>query len=314
MADDNEDRIGDQAIGWFALLRDEQVTAADRTAFERWLAQDPRHEAAWRDVQLLWSGLDGLAADPLGRADDNSYIDYPSRHAVPEMSLARATGVAMIGGSETLSQHQSAQEVTGIGEMRTIELADGSSIELDTASALSIHYTDTARRVVLHDGQGFFMVAKDATRPFTVEAAGGSARAVGTAFNVRIRERQAAVTVVEGRVEVAKDGRSVMLSDGQQVMFGTTGLGEIVEADLETANTWRLSELVFDQVPLSDVVRDIQRYREGWILLMDDEVARMPISGVYDMRDPEAALAAICATHQVKMRRLTDRLVVIESA
>ncbi len=163
MADDNEDRIGDQAIGWFALLRDEQVTAADRTAFERWLAADPRHAAAWREVELLWSGLDGLAGDvPPAAGSDNSYIDYPSRHAVPEMSLARATGVAMIGGNEALAAHQSAQEVTGIGEMRTIELPDGSSIELDTASALSIHFTDTARRVVLHDGQGSFMVAKHA--------------------------------------------------------------------------------------------------------------------------------------------------------
>lgn len=92
---------------------------------------------------------------------------------------------------------------TPVGEQRSIELADGSTIELNSLSSVRVHYTQQERDVVLLEGQALFTVAKDAARPFIVTSDAVRVRAVGTEFDVyKQRYHHTVVTVVEGRVAV----------------------------------------------------------------------------------------------------------------
>jgi transmembrane sensor len=111
---------------------------------------------------------------------------------------------------------------TGIGEQRTIQLMDGSTVELNARSKVEVRLTERRRDVALIEGQALFHVAKDKLRPFVVRAGEAEVRAVGTEFDVYKKQAETVVTVVEGRVETypGSDGAAaaaILLSAGEQL-------------------------------------------------------------------------------------------------
>jgi len=214
------------------------------------------------------------------------------------------------------------------GETRAVSLADGSVVHLNTSSAVSVAYTAERRLIRLERGQAYFDVHKAPSRPFVVAVSGAEVEAVGTAFDVEAFGPELAVTVVEGEVLVRSTARGTDVSDvgadaasdaadgdenaqveagwstrlkaNQQIML-TTAVKPImtppkpVSVTARAATAWRENKLVFDGEPLKGVAEKFNRYNSRRIVVLDEELQALKISGSFDPRDPEAFAETLAA-------------------
>ncbi len=283
---------------WVARAGGTALTAAERRDLARWLSSSPEHEAAFAEARAAWAVMGDLRRDPGALARDI----VPPRHntwpAAATLAAVLAVIVALAAvfwlGDPLIALQ--ADYRTGPGERRDVTLADGSRVELGPASALAVRFDADARRVDLLAGQAYVVAAPMGgaeARPFIVAAADGRSRALGTQFAVTREPAAVDVAVVEHAVEVSAGQGRAVLQPGQAVRYGAAGLGvpRPVNADLATA--WRRDRLVFDRVPLSDVVAALNRYRHGRIVIADQALAARTVSGVFGTADPDAVLATV---------------------
>jgi transmembrane sensor len=300
MADNKDaasvDPLTEEALGWLVRLHSGEETAADWDAYHDWKAEAPAHEDAAQRAERIWARL----GPALSR-----------RRASPRVTGALILAVCLAGAgiaSGTLGPVSGwlADEATAIGERRTITLADGSTVVLDSATSLDIAYADAERRIVLRDGQIFVSVKPEAARPFVVEAGEGKVRALGTAFNVRRDDGGARVAVTEHAVRVTYDGKSsVDLREGEGVAYRPRdGLGRPGAIDVRDVTAWRQGEIVFDGRPLGEVANELGRYRRGTVVFTDASLKTMPVTGVFNTADTDAFFTALEITLPVRVTRL----------
>jgi len=223
---------------------------------------------------------------------------------------------------------------TGIGERRSLTLADGSTIDLNARSRIRVRLTETRRLVELIDGQALFEVAKDRARPFIVRSGEVQVRAVGTQFDVDHERGSTTVTVLEGRVAVASPnavGRSrtsstgpnefpsgvsvkgeagagsaeaglpVLVQAGEEVVVTGTAVSRPQPAHIAAATAWLQHRFVFDATPLSDVIDDFNRNNPRQIMVADPELRNFHISGVYSSTDPASLIRFLKAQPGVEV-------------
>ncbi|QTN05807.1 DUF4880 domain-containing protein [Ochrobactrum sp. EEELCW01] len=290
-----------KALEWFVLLQDKTVSADDRRAFSAWIASDPAHRVAYERAQTLWQRFDAVKPEyDRFRQSGHKSDGRVGRRGVVLGGLA---ALVLLPGAYLLSRPGLfATYQTGVGERRSFTLADGSTVELGSYSALSLDFSGNGRNLVLHEGQGFFQVASDPSRPFVVSANGGTITALGTAFDVKLIDRAVTVSVVEHAVSVAfGQSDSVRLDEGWQITYGGDEAALPQRADPQTVEAWRNDRIIFEDVPLSRVLSELERYRRGRIFLTDTEIGNMPVTAIFDTRDAEAALATIAETLPVRV-------------
>lgn len=334
LPEDEQERLEQEAVNLVVRLASGEVTEADAHAVEAWRRRGPAYERAYGKARRLWIGLEGLRDDLAGSNRALAVRPVPAASsALPPQSFppragrrrwgawgamaAMVAALAVTAGLQLgVSTRIMADYATGIGERFTIALADGSRLQLNTRAAAAVHYTDTVRLVELLDGEAAFRVEKNPARPFIVQAQGGEVRAVGTEFLVQKTAAGTLVTVVEGTVEVraAPDGQAegstVLVAAGQRVRYSrAAGIGAVESADLRLATAWQRGKLIFESTPLAAVVDEINRYRPGRVAVLSETLARHPVSGVFDLDQLDAAVAAIQQTLPVTTVRLTDRFV-----
>src|SRR5580658_2828863 len=201
---------------------------------------------------------------------------------------------------------------TAFGEQRIVTLADGSVIELNTDSALKVRFTKHQRAIRLIKGEAFFRVAHDTARPFVVSAGEASVKAVGTQFNVRMSSNSTLVSVVEGIVEVRNgtpDAQAV--AGAESAVRVTTGeeasitpispqaskkrlaVAKIAASSAQRSASWTRGRVEFENTPLVDVLSEFQRYSDVRILIDDESIRQLKLTGSFDAHDPDSALAYI---------------------
>jgi transmembrane sensor len=196
---------------------------------------------------------------------------------------------------DVLSTPQVEQYVTGKGELRTVRLEDGSTIDLDAGTRLTVALGRRARQVTLAQGQALFDVAHDRRRPFRIAAGDRVVRVVGTRFDVRRRDGRLSVTVARGSVEVlpaaGAPGRAYRLHPGQRLDHrqGEAAV-RVAAADPDEVLGWRSGRLVYRGQPLSEVVADLNQRFETPIRIDDPGLAATPISGVLILDDQAAVI------------------------
>ena len=284
------------------------LSAAERRELNRWLAESPAHAAAFEEARTAWGKMGQLRLQPGRLAEDTvPPPDSPARRrfltwrrglASAACLLLLALGATLWHGDPRLML--TADHHTQAGERRLVTLPDGSRVELGPASAIRLDYNASARRVVLLSGLAYFTAspaANAADRPFIVAAANGRARVLGTEFMVAHMPGGAEVTVLEGRVEVARRaaeyGLARVLARGQAVRYSAAGLGPVRAVNARRATAWRRGRLIFDKAPLGEVVAALNRYRRGRIMITDPALASRRVSGIFQTATPEAALATI---------------------
>ncbi|BFU93564.1 MAG: hypothetical protein NTNFB02_02860 [Nitrospira sp.] len=203
---------------------------------------------------------------------------------------------------------------TATGEQLQIELPDRSIATLNTKSAIAVSFDGMARKVWLLDGEAFFQIQPDRDRPFLVEGQQIVSRAVGTKFLVRRQSNEIRVTVVEGIVELAStEGgwEPIQLTAGQQTAVDSHVMGPVREVDVQSATAWLRGRLVFENLPLTEVIDELRRYHRGVIVIWGPTVGDIRVSGSYTLTDPDEILTTLAQTLPIHMARLGSRVVAL---
>ncbi len=285
------DPIYMEALEWFVRIKDEKASPEDRNAFAQWIAADPSHAEAYERAQALWDRFDIIKPE-------YERLRKAGRIGRRDLLLGGLATAIIVPGAYFLTRPGLfADYMTGIGERQTFALPDGSTVELGSYSSLSVNFTERQRRLTLHRGQGFFTVSPDMSRPFVVEAGAGATRALGTQFDVKFTDDTATVTVVEHSVSVELPvSDPVEVGEGWQVSYSAVNIDSAQRTDLVTVQAWRRDRIVFEDVPLRTVLRELERYRRGRIILMDESIGNIPVTAIFETRRAEDALGTIANT------------------
>lgn len=292
-----------EAAHWHARFHGAPDCPQNRAQWQAWLDQSPLHAWAWERLDQLQAGLVGVPG-PLARHALKAGQIEPARRTVLKglvLGLGVA-GVAWTGYRESPTWLADARTATG--ERRTLTLADGTRLTLNTASAVDIRYSAEQRLIVLVEGEIAVHTASD-PRPLHVRTSHGDMRALGTHFTVRLQAGRTELTVIEHAVAVhnAATDHEVRVEAGMALAFDSGPLPEPRPADLARTE-WREGQLVLDGWPLRRALAELQRYRPG-VLSCSDEVAGLRLAGVYPLDDTDRALAAIAEALKLKVNTFT---------
>jgi transmembrane sensor len=202
--------------------------------------------------------------------------------------------------------------VTAKGERREIELPDGSTLSLNTDTAVEVEYSQARRLVHLRRGQAIFSVAHDAGRPFVVHAADRRVQATGTLFDVYLAQDRLQVVLAEGEVivsgmDAASAGTSpVRLAPGQAFVSRAGMADEVRAADVHRAFRWRDGFVEFNDETLAAAVAEMNRYSDHPATVLDERAAALRISGVFRTDRPEEFLSVIRELLPVDVRVSPD--------
>jgi len=309
-----------EAEAWFARLHADDVTPADRLAFERWCARDPDHPRSYREVERLWHRSGALHRSPEIAAltaqalRDVSPARARRRWRLPLAAAATVLVAVAIGLLQPWQWVWGERMTTATGEQRRITLSDGSTVLLDAQSRLRLQYSDTERRLVLDRGQAQFKVRKDASRPFVVAAGDGQVTALGTEFQVRVDGTAVTVTLLEGKVavdmptEVAAAPRQDTLIPGEQIRFNARQQVFAKQpADLEVAQSWPRGDLVFKNWRLDALVAEMNRYSDTKLHIRDPAIADVLVSGRFHAGDHQSLILALEADWPIRVQVLEGK-------
>lgn len=323
MAIDKERDVRRQeAATWFARLGQKRVSTTDIHDFFEW-RKDPANAHAYERVEKAWDTSRTLAEDPdivaltaeaLGRAPPR----VRARHMVSRLwkpIAAGAMALAALGLISVWTLNRPQSYATGVGEQRSLRLADGSQVILDTDSRVDVRLRSDRRSVILVAGQAFFDVEGDPARPFVVTAGDTTVTAVGTRFDVRKLGQGARVTLIEGRVDVGTSATSKSawsLTPGQQVVTARRS-PEVRTVDAIRETSWTTGRLIFAATPIREAIAEVNRYSDRRIELKDAGIAQIPVSGAFDTGDTDAFIAALSDLYGVTSSKGADGGIILEA-
>lgn len=282
------DPIKDCAADWLWRQQSGEWSAADQATFEEWLAHSRYHLVAYWRLKAAWERAERLAAlrPACMRPGNTATTNGPWRK--PGMTAAALLLAAVaLAGTFRWSSHEDRYE-TMVGQRETIRLADGSQIELNTNSAISVAVGMLSRKVELLKGEAYFKIHHDEARPFTVLAAGHRITDLGTEFSVRTAGDRLEVTLVQGRARLEAVGDAVQhhatdLTPGEFAVATAESISvsKLPQRTLGSALAWRQGKLVFSHVTLAEAVAEFNRYNRSK-LSVDTSAADFKVSGTFD--------------------------------
>lgn len=340
-------QIIEEAAEWFIEFSTGDPDRATKQAFDAWLRKSPQHVRVYLELLPTWED----AAMPLPGQNANAdeliawarqpetvvpwhgarasmvpteilpatnwqTVRNPSRSRLPRIRRAWVASavLAFIGGFVSWSLTFKGQTyTTGIGEQRIIKLDDGSTVELNTASRVRVHFSMLERDIDLSKGQALFHVAKDPTRAFIVASNDTLIRAVGTEFDVYRRESGTTVTVLEGQVTVLNNSArtdagtadATPLSAGEQLTVKARAIAASPPprryTNVSTVTAWTQHRLIFDATPLTEVATEFNRYNTRHLIVEDKGLSDFYVSGSFASTDPSSLLRFLEAQHGLRV-------------
>lgn len=310
---------------WLVLQSGRELDDNERQAFDAWYAADTRHQGAYLRATVIDNAL--------ARARMQSTLQ-PSREQLAEESAAAAWQAR--NPRRTLLKYGGAAACAAIaavvyglvkpdaavvlstakGEFRKIPLADQSLASINSASLVEVRFTPQLRQLHLRQGEAWFDVAKDKSKPFLVQAGEVRVQAVGTAFGVRRYSNGAEILVSEGTVEVwSHDGAvqkyaltagdSAFVPDGAARVAVSRKPGEVARR-----LAWRDGKLIFVNQTLKDAVADFNRYSIKTIVLANPALATRTLVGQYQIDAPEQFARDVSTFLKVPLRITADAITI----
>ncbi|HAQ79241.1 DUF4880 domain-containing protein [Bradyrhizobium viridifuturi] len=288
------DPLLDEALDWVVRLKAGAPTRADVDALQRWRAQSPDHEDAFRRAARLFRTASAAARELAGeQAATASVVALPPRPArlltrriVLGGAIAAAAGYLVI--RPPLDMWPSIEELsadyrTGKGEQRKVMLAPDISVELNTQTSLALRPAPNETRVELISGEASVVARRSSSTPLVMLARDGRISALQADFNARCLDGVVSVTCLEGIVTVEQDGRSVQLRKAEQVTYSRAGLQASLPVDARQVAAWQTGLLIFRDRPLASVVDEVNRYRAGKIIITNAELKRRLVNGTFQV-------------------------------
>ncbi len=347
-------RIAERAAEWHQRLSAEGTRAPsdrDKAAFFEWLDQSPVHvrefllaqafdvEASrleWEPTIDVNALLAGSAANVVPLRPENAGGEAAVTDSVGELAarpqrrparawLWRAAAALVLGVGVVLSLQWSGGKMysTAIGELKTVELSDGSTVQLSAGSQLRVRYSRHARELELLRGEALFNVEHDVTRPFNVRSAGSVVQAVGTRFDVDRREGSIVVAVLEGKVRVFADigsagtlrdvagtgARAELLAANEQLRLDTRG--HVQRRETLQVGDLQPQRLVFRDDTLADIAAEFNRYNQRLqIVIADERAGAKRYGGFFYADDPESFVDFIGKDSEISVARMKGRAVI----
>jgi transmembrane sensor len=305
-------RLNDAAV-WHAKLRQDASAESTWTEFAAWLEADRENRAAFDLVEDLYFALEDAEPQLAGAVEaarNDNVASFGAWRALRRSPVgAGAIGLGLMAASlivaVTLHSGTAPEHVdryaTNIGEKRTVTLSDGSVIEMNTGSAITVAFGPGERKVALDHGEAVFRVGKDPSRPFLVTVADRDVRDIGTVFNILSDSGRTVVTVAEGEVSVsAHDATSsqtrpapVSLVAGEELLLQAGHADSMRRIDPAIAMAWREGYLTYKEAPLSLVVSDLNRYFANRIVLQDSDTGLRRFSGALKVDNEDAVVSRL---------------------
>ena len=267
-----------------------------------WIEADPGHavavaraEAAWDASERLKSAAADITLPPL----------QPTLSEEDQRRLSRnimvAAGVAIllfiVAAIVTVRTYSGIEHFeTGVGQMRDIALEDGSTLHLNSDSEVEARFTSNGRKVRVLKGEASFEISHDPDRPFDVEARAAVIRAVGTAFNVRLRPSLVELTVTHGTVTVHSGDspqQQVVAGSGAVIQPRSIALTRLGPRLIEQRTAWREQMVELDGETVEQAAGEFNRYRKTPILIGDTRVSALRIGGRFRTTDSREFLTAL---------------------
>lgn len=317
------EEINAEARRWIVRGADESMSVQERSAMQQWLAADPRNERAYRQARQVWDGI-GQLTHLRGSVSVKDLERYPfaegerdnvsgergwnakwafqllRRPAIVAPGLIAAAAIAVTIIALRPNEPAFIDYRSGVGEIRDIELPDGSAVTLGARSNIRVRYSKTQRAVSLDQGEAFFDAAGDSDLPFTVDAQNTVVRVAGTRFSVRRGAETVDTTVAEGVVQVrntregAGDPHHVTLTAGQKVAADIWGnLGPVTQVSPETVGAWRTGRFYYENARLAEVIADVNRYLPRTIQIAPMSLGDLRISGSFSAREADQILVRL---------------------
>jgi len=328
--------LHEAAAEWLVRRQDASWSAADEQELHAWLAARPAHRQAYSQVARTWQDLSqaprpALAADgqaaagPRRGSRRNSRKEASGRAVQPgflgtllgrpafSKAFAAACAALVLGGGYGWYRWDNTPGYvlnvsTAAGEVRQLDLPDGSHVALNFGSTLEVRYYPRRRELVLNQGEGFFDVAPDTGRPFTVDARQSRITVVGTAFNVRNTPEEVIVKVSHGRVRVQPDrdkARPELSLGAEQgvTVDARNATYQAVAAVPDGVGGWRNGRLVYRRTPLGEVAQEVAQYLGKPVALASPGLKSLPVSGFAATNAPAAFLEALPDLLPVQVKR-----------
>ncbi|QEE46595.1 hypothetical protein FVA81_19150 [Rhizobium sp. WL3] len=314
------DPVTDQALEWVLRLEAGEV---ERAALDTWLAEGADRGAALARVRALYDcpALTVATAQAASAGTRPGTVRSPVasasmlRRAAP-LALAASIAAAIIVpllGSDWLLRLQ-ADHRTGAGEITTIDLPDGSRMQMNSQTAVMLDFENGRRAVRLLDGEAYFDVVHDVTRPFTVTGGFGTVRVTGTAFNVARGEGEDLVHLDTGRVMLVPDGTAsepLALTPGQTAAISNTAIALLPDGAAEYRLAWRDGWIELSAVPLRTALDEIGRHVDISIVTLPGAVLDTPVSGSFRIAEARAAIDSVVTAAGATIERLPGGILFI---
>ena len=309
----------DQALFWFIKLQSGEVNLEAQKNFEDWLGSNFSNRKEYEELCELWSDLDSVSntEDRIPISLSQTSTNGVSSNKLSKF-LAAAIVIFVLGvgfwNQLDILTYLTSDYQTSKGQQKNIQLSDGTKVFMNTNTALSIEYNSDSRVVRILKGQALFRPVHSSTRPFMVVTQNITVKALGTVFEVyKNKSRLVSVELYEGRLAVTeKDSKTLKLKAGEKILYRPgSGLSEIKTISAKLDQAWQRGKLIFSDLPLTQVIDEISRYKQGKIIILDDRLKNLKVSGVFDLRHPEKILETIEKTLAVVQYNISDYLTLL---
>ena len=306
-------QVAEQAVHWLVEMQGGPLNPSQQRAWQQWHDAHSEHQRAWQHIQRVNQRLRGLSS-PLAHSALNAPTSSSRRQALKLLLLLGAGSTVTWGMREqNLLPPLLADYRSPVGQRRDLRLDDGSRLQLNTRSAVDVHFDGQQRLIRLLEGEILLTTAQE-RRPLLVQSAEGLLRPQGARLNLRQFNQRSELAVFEGSVSVsptAYNSAALTVQAGQQLSFNANAWGTPRPLDAGSG-AWSDGMLVAAHMRLADFLQELGRYRRGQ-LNCDARVADLLISGSYPLDDSERILDLLEISLPVKVQRFTRYWVTVQA-
>jgi len=312
-----------EAQAWVVRLGSQQATEADGQAFRRWCARSRDHAQAFVQAREVWQAM-APAAQRVRQQEVREAarrLPVPGRRAF--LGGAVAASVAYLTVSPPLALWPSLAEWgddyrTVTGEQREVAMGDGVVLQMNTQTRINLRRgaapEPAGEAIELVSGEAEVLAGGLTSARITVAAGAGTVSATRARFNIRHFDGEVCVTCLAGQVDVAQGTQQVRLEEGRQLRYGAAGLGVATAVDTAAVIAWRRRQLVFDQVPLSQVVAEVNRYRHGRLILTSEALGRSRVQASFSIDRLDDVALLVRDVYGAELTQLPGGIVLLGAA
>lgn len=215
-----------EAVDWLLLLKSGEMSVQQRREFKNWLLEDPENGDQFKIINAVWDSTGVIKDDPFtvsvlsgeparGKGIDIDRNTRLAKNKIKTLTIAAMLLITVVSVLISRSYLESEKiYYTSTGEQKSVFLADGSVIQLDSETKITVFFSGKERQISMKKGRAVFSVAHDPDRPFTVDTGNIRIRAIGTKFVVKnLRKIKVSVSVIEGKVQVTRTDPLELLAE-----------------------------------------------------------------------------------------------------